>query len=72
MSWTWIVTLAAIVGVIAYIYKLRWCFWIWLCTNTLWMIIDFRAGLYSQAFLFAVYAVLAVWGLVQWAREREA
>lgn len=66
LDWTWLITLASITGVIANIYKLRWCFGVWLCTNCAWMIIDFLAGLYAQAFLFGVYALLAVWGLFKW------
>jgi nicotinamide riboside transporter PnuC len=66
MIWTWLITIAAIIGVIANIYKKPWCFVIWLLTNCSWCIIDFTAGLFAQAFLFAVYAVLAVWGLIQW------
>ena len=49
MDWTWIITLASIVGVVANIHRRRWCFWVWLCTNSLWMVIDFVAGLYAQA-----------------------
>lgn len=33
------------------------------------MIVDFKAGLYAQAFLFAVYLGLAVWGLYQWSNR---
>ena len=66
MDWTWAITLASIIGTVANIYKQRWAFGLWLVTNFTWLIIDFRAGLYSQAFLFAVYVLLAVWGLYQW------
>ncbi len=66
MDWTWAITLASIGGTVANIYKQRWAFFIWLMTNSIWLIIDFRAGLYSQAFLFGVYVLLAVWGLYQW------
>jgi nicotinamide riboside transporter PnuC len=66
MDWTWAITMASIIGTVANIYKQRWAFGLWLCTNSLWLIIDFRAGLYSQAFLFGVYVLLAVWGLYQW------
>ena len=66
MNWTWFITVASIIGTVANIYKRRWCFWIWLFTNTTWMLIDLHARLYSQAFLFLVYVVLAVWGLVNW------
>lgn len=70
MAWTWLITLASILGTIANIYKKRWCFIVWLFTNSIWMAVDFYQGLYAQAFLFAVYAMLAVWGLVQWKEEK--
>lgn len=66
MTWTWLITIAAIIGTVANIYKRPWCFAIWLVTNSLWMAVDYMAGMYAQAFLFAVYVVLAVWGLIKW------
>ena len=68
---SWFISALALVGVVLNIYKVRWCFAVWLCTNCAWMIVDFAAGLYAQAALFAVYTVLAVWGLVRWARDGE-
>ncbi|OPX92708.1 MAG: Nicotinamide mononucleotide transporter [Pelotomaculum sp. PtaB.Bin104] len=70
MEWTWLITIAAITGTVANIYKRRWCFCVWTITNCIWCFIDFAAGLYAQAFLFAIYAVLAIWGLVQWRKEK--
>lgn len=72
MHWTWLITIASIIGTIANIYHKRWCFWIWLFTNSIWMIVDLRAGLYAQAFLFSVYVALAVWGLCKWKRGEPA
>ena len=69
MDYTWLITIASIIGTVANIYKKKWCFVIWLFTNLAWFIIDLRAGLYAQAFLFAVYFLLAVWGLYQWNME---
>jgi len=71
MDYTWLITIASIIGTVANIYKKKWCFWIWLVTNSLWLIIDFRAGLYAQAFLFGIYLLLAVWGLYRWNRDKE-
>lgn len=69
MTWTYAITLASIIGTVANIYKKRWCFIIWLFTNSLWCAVDIVAGLYSQAILFAVYVGLAVWGIVKWRRH---
>lgn len=69
-DFTWLITIASIVGTVANIYKKQWCFIIWLITNSAWIVIDFVSGMYSQAALFAVYVCLAVWGLIQWNRSR--
>ena len=69
---SWLISALALVGVVLNIYKIRYCFWIWLCTNSFFCVLDFAAGLYAQAALFAVYAVLAVWGLVRWREDGRA
>lgn len=69
MHWTWIVTVASIVGTVANIYKKRYCFVIWLGTNLTWMVYDFSIKSYAQAALFGVYAILAVHGLRCWGKE---
>ncbi len=66
IDWTWIITILAIIGTIANIKRKAWCFWIWLVTNSIWIIVDYRAGLYAQAFLFCVYFSLSIWGLWEW------
>lgn len=62
----WGVTGASLVGTVANLYKRRWCFGIWLATNLLWSAYDLSKGAPAQAALQAVYAGLAVWGLVAW------
>jgi nicotinamide riboside transporter PnuC len=69
MEWTWAITVASIIGTVANIYKRRWCFWVWLCTNSTWSVYDFSIQQYAQSALFAVYTGLAVWGLICWKRE---
>lgn len=66
---TWILTALSIYGVWLNINKRRSCFIVWACTNFNWMIIDYYHGLYAQSALFAVYFLLAVWGLVEWGKE---
>ena len=63
---TWLVTILSIIGVVLNIYKRKECFIIWTVTNGAWCIYDFRNGLYPQAALFAIYFVLAIWGLYKW------
>jgi hypothetical protein len=66
MNWTYIITAASIIGMVANIYKKKWCFVIWLFTNTAWLIIDTAHILYLQTILFAVYIILSIWGLICW------
>jgi nicotinamide riboside transporter PnuC len=69
MNWTWLITIASIIGTVANIKKQRWCFYIWVATNALWAIVNLIIGLYSAAFLFTVYTGLAIWGIISWRRQ---
>ncbi len=60
----------SIIGVILNIYKNKICFIIWAVTNFSWMIVDIYKGIPAQAFLFAVYFLLAIFGLYKWANEK--
>lgn len=68
----WGVTLASLIGTLANVYRKRWCFWIWLVTNTAWSAYDWWIGAYSQSALMGVYAGLSVLGLIQWRKGKEA
>ncbi len=70
MHWTWGLTALSIIGTVANIKKQRWCFLVWLCTNSAWCIYDFYIGAYAQSLLFLVYVGLAIWGLWEWRREK--
>jgi nicotinamide riboside transporter PnuC len=71
MSYTWLITILALVGTIANVHKQRWCFVVWLITNMAWAIHNYKIGEYAQSALFATYWLLAVWGLRIWKKERE-
>ena len=62
----WIITILSIVGVVANIYKKRWGFGVWIFTNSTWAYIDFKHGLPAQGWLFIIYTILAIWGLIKW------
>ena len=64
----WIMTGFSILGTVLNIYHNKTCFYIWALTNISWIIIDFRAGIYSQAALMTVYFFLAIWGIVKWSK----
>lgn len=63
---TWIVMVAALVGTWINIKQDHRCFYIWSVTNTFFCIYNASHEQYAQAFLFAVYFVLAVVGIVKW------
>lgn len=65
----WVVTVMSLVGVVLNIKKRKECFYVWGVTNFAWMVYDFYIGAYSQSFLFAVYFLLAVWGIYEWNKE---
>ena len=63
---TWTLTVTSLIGVVLNIQKRRACFYIWLITNASWCVVDAYRELPAQAALFAIYAGLAVWGIVAW------
>ncbi len=65
----WIVTVSSLVGTVANIYKLRWCFAVWVFTNAAWALYDIHKIAYPQAALQAVYFGLAIWGLWAWRKR---
>lgn len=65
-SLMWGVTVLAIVGVVLNIKKRKECFYVWVFTNSAWMVYDYWMGAMAQAALFAVYVGLAVWGILEW------
>jgi len=62
----WILTGLSIIGVILNIHKKRSGFIVWMVTNAGWCIIDLKAGLIEQSFLFLIYFFLTVWGWFRW------
>lgn len=63
---TWTLTALSIVGVILNIYKRRSCFAVWMVTNGSWCVVDFYMGIPAQGAMFAIYFLLAVWGMWRW------
>lgn len=69
MDWTIFVTFVTIYASIANVKKQKISFVIYLITDVIWFVVDWRAGLYGQAFLFVVYMVLAIWGWNEWTKN---
>jgi hypothetical protein len=66
MDYAWIIAAVSVIGTAANVLKKRWCFYIWLCTNSFWFVYDMRISCYSQAAIYIAYFGLAVWGLITW------
>lgn len=43
--------------------------WLWTVGNTGWILYDLSMGAYSQAFLFAAYLAMSIWGVIEWTRQ---
>lgn len=64
------VTAASIVGTVANSFQKRWCFWVWICTNSFWCIYNVVNGSYAQALLYAFNFAMAILGLIKWRKKR--
>lgn len=69
-TFTGLLTILALIGVILNIKKHRACFYIWMFTNTSWAVVDFYKGIPMQGILFTIYTGLAVWGVFAWKEEK--
>ncbi len=62
----WLVSIAALVGIVLNIRKHVACFYVWSCTNAVWAWLDWTHGLEAQAALMSVYFLLSLWGIWKW------
>ena len=67
---SWITTAICLLGTILNVKKLNTCFYLWLIGNILWLCIDIHNGLWSRAILDIVQGVLAVWGIIEWRKNK--
>ncbi|WP_461209116.1 nicotinamide mononucleotide transporter [Desulfocurvus sp. DL9XJH121] len=66
---TWILTCLSITGVILTVKKSRMGYAFFVVANAGWITVNIRNEIYAQAFLFAVYTCLSVWGFIEWTRK---
>jgi len=66
----WLMTALSIAGTVLVVRRRPKGFALWVVSNVGWVVIDWRAGLISQAALFVVYLALSLWGIWEWRRER--
>ena len=67
--YTWIVTLASIIGAYLNAKGKVSGFYFWLPANISWAIIDIKHHVWAQAVLFAYYAVICVIGIYTWRKK---
>ena len=59
----------AIAGVAANNRRIRWCFLLWVVSNTLSLAIHAHAGIWSLAARYALFLILAVEGWFKWGKK---
>ena len=66
----WMISAAAVAGVILNNFRHRACFVLWLATNAATAAVHVHAGLYGFAARDLIFLALAVHGLHAWRRKR--
>ena len=61
-------TAASIVGTLANSFQKKWCFYIWLCTNSFWCVYNTINAQYAQALLYVFNLATCIIGLYKWRR----
>jgi len=63
---SWIFTTLAVIGSLANIQKLWWCFVIWTICNVYFIIHNIIRREKALAVLFFIYLIISVWGMINW------
>jgi hypothetical protein len=61
----WVMSAASLIGVIFNIYKSKWGFFIWALTDIGWAAISMYYSIYSQAVMFVIMLVFAIYGFMK-------
>ena len=65
----WVVTIISLIGSVLNAKKSKWCFYIWILANILWLIYDIHIELYSRAALDVIQTIICVSGIIYWKKE---
>ncbi len=72
MPWTeivgWTATCIALAGVLLNNWRIRWCFAVWLASNSLSCLLHVHAGMWALSFRDLAFLALAVHGWMAWKR----
>lgn len=64
-------TVIAVIGVVLNNYKVRFCFWLWLISNSLSAGIHLYLGCYSLFVRDITFAALTIHGLWKWGQKND-
>lgn len=64
-----ITTILAVIGVLANNRRLRWCFLVWLVSNSLSLAIHAYVAVWSLVARDAIFIILAVEGWIRWGKS---
>lgn len=63
--YSWIATIICLIGNIINIYRINFCFYLWILGDVMWVCFDIYQDLYSRAILDFVGLCLAIWGVYE-------
>lgn len=64
------VTAISIIGTIANSFQKRWCFYVWIITNSFWVVFNTINKQHSQAILYLFNLAMAIVGLRKWRKTK--
>lgn len=67
---SWILVVLSLAGNVFVVKKSVIGQWMWAISNLGWIVFNLSIGAYSAAFLFAVYFVMCIWGIIAWSKEK--
>ncbi len=62
----WLFVVLSLLGNVLVIKKNWLGYVLWLITNSAWILYNYYLGIYSQATLFTIYNILALYGIYAW------
>ena len=67
----WLVTAISVFGSILNAKKSKWCFYVWILANIIWLIYDIYIELYSRATLDVIQTTICIIGIYHWTKEEK-
>lgn len=62
----WIATAISVFGSMLNAKKSKWCFYVWILANVIWLVYDIYIRLYSRATLDIIQTVICISGIIYW------